>query len=48
MPLSIPASYGAWEVTGGVHLLSLQDTLTALNGGDDFQAVGTVGFSIAH
>ena len=48
MPLPIPASYGAWEVTGGVHLLSLQDTLMALNGGDDFQAVGTVGFSITY
>jgi hypothetical protein len=48
MPLRIPESYGAWEVSGGVNLLSLQNTLTTLNGGDEFQAVGTVGFSIAY
>ena len=48
MPLRIPESYGTWEISGGVHLLSLRDVLTAFNGGDGFQAVGTVGFNIGY
>ena len=48
VPLPVPASYGAWEVSGGIHLLSLGDTLKAFNDGDEFQAVGTFGFNIAY
>ena len=47
-PLPVPESHGAWEVSGGVHLLSLGDALTSFNGGDEFQAVGTFGFSIGY
>ena len=47
-PLPVPASYGAWEISGGVHVLSLGDALTSFNGGDDFQAIGTVGFNIGY
>ena len=47
-PLPVPESYGTWGVSGGIHLLSLKDTLTAFNGGDEFQAVVTFGFSVAY
>jgi hypothetical protein len=47
-PVPLPESYGAWEISGGVHLLSFGDALTTLNGGDDRQAVGTLGFNIAY
>ena len=47
-PLPVPEAYGAWEVSGGVHLLSLGDALTSFNGDDEFQAVGTFGISIGH
>ena len=47
-PLLVPESYGAWEVSGGIHLLSLGDTLTSFNRGDGVQAVGTFGFSIGY
>ena len=47
-PLPMPESYGAWEVSGGVHLLSLGDALTSFNGDDKLQAVGTFGFSIGY
>ena len=45
-PLPVPESYGAWEVSGGVHLLSLGDALTSFNGDDELQAVVAFGFSI--
>ena len=48
LPVPLPAAYGAWEISGGVHLLSFGDALTTLNGGDDRQAVGTLGFNIAY
>ena len=48
MLLGLPETYGTWEVHGGVHLLSFRDALTSLNGGDGFQAIGTVGFNIGY
>ena len=46
LPLPIDGSYGIWEVNGGLHLMTLGDALTAFNGGDGLQAVGTFGFSL--
>ena len=48
IPLNVPESVGSWEFTGGVHLLSLGSYLEALNDGDTFQAVGSIGFSIGY
>ena len=48
VPLRVPESYGAWEVSGGIHLLSLGDALTSFNDGDGFQPVGTFGFNIGY
>ena len=46
--LRVDESYGSWEVVGGVHLLFLGDSLERLNGGDHFQAIGSVGLSIGY
>ncbi len=46
--LGVDESYGSWEVSGGVHLLFLGDTLEALNAGDQFQAIGSIGLSIGY
>ncbi len=49
VPLSgVSESYGSWEVSGGVHLLFLGDSLEALNAGDQFQAIGSFGVSIGY
>lgn len=45
-PLGVPESLGSWELTGGVHLLALGNYLEAINDGDQFQVVGSFGFSI--
>ncbi len=47
-PIPVPESFGAWGVSGGIHLLSLGDALKGFNNGDKLQAVGTFGFSIAY
>ncbi len=44
----VSEAYGSWEVSGGVHLLFLGDTLEALNAGDQFQAIGSFGLSISY
>ena len=46
--LRVSESYGSWEVSGGVHLLFLGDSLEALNAGDQFQAIGSFGLSIGY
>lgn len=43
----MPAGYGDWEVSGGIHLLTLGDFLEAVNGGDGTQPLGFFGFNIA-
>ena len=48
VPLRVPESYGAWEVSGGIHLLSLGDALTSFNDDDGLQPVGTFGFNIGY
>ena len=46
--LRVSESYGSWEVSGGVHLLFLGDSLEALNAGDQFQAIASFGLSIGY
>ena len=46
--IPVGESLGDWEVSGGVHLMSLGDALATFNGGDDLQAIGTLGFSIEY
>ena len=46
--LGVDESYGSWEVSGGVHLLFLGNTLEAANNGDQFQAIASFGISIGY
>ena len=46
--IRVDESYGSWEISGGIHLLFLGDTLEALNAGDQFQAIGSIGLSIGY
>ena len=48
MPLNVSDSYGAWELTGGVHMLLLGSYLELINGGNQFQAIGSLGLSIGY
>ncbi len=48
VPLPVAESFGAWELTGGVQLLSLGSYLEALNDGDNAQVVGLFGISIGY
>ena len=48
IPLNVPESYGAWELTGGAHLLLLGRYLEFVNGGNQLQAIGSVGLSIGY
>ncbi len=48
MPLALPEGYGAWEVSGGVHLLYLGSYLEALNDGNQVQVIGSIGLSIGY
>ena len=45
---AMPASFGDWEVSGGVKFLALGDYLKTLNGGDKYQPIGFFGFSIGY
>ena len=44
----MPADFGAWEVHVGVNFLVLGDNLEAVNNGDSFEAIGTVGISMTY
>ena len=44
----VPVSYGSWELSGGLHLLSLGTYLESLNAGDSVQAIGSFGVSIGY
>ena len=44
----VPVSYGSWELSGGLHLLSLGTYLESLNNGDSVQAIGSFGVSIGY
>ncbi len=48
LPLPIPASYGEWGISGGIHMMSFGDTLTTFNNGEGFQAVGVLGVSVGY
>ena len=48
MPLALPEEYGAWELSGGLHLLFLGSYLEALNDGDEVQVIGSIGLSIGY
>jgi hypothetical protein len=49
MPLGfIPADYGSWEVYIKGDFLFLGSSTKAINGGDDFEAIGTIGFALAY
>ena len=61
MPLScIPAQFGSWSVTTGVHFLFLGDNAEAMNssagtlgglgigGGNDFEVIGTFGIGMSY
>lgn len=37
---------GSWELSAGVHVLILGDNNQAINGGDGFEVIGSVGFSV--
>jgi hypothetical protein len=49
MPLSfVPAQFGSWEASTGVHFLFLGDNAKAGNGGDDLEIIGTFGISMSY
>lgn len=53
MPLSfVPAQFGSWEASAGVHFLFLGDNAQILNtgggSGDDFVTIGTFGISMSY
>ena len=48
MPLSVPASYGSWTLSAGVHYLMLGDNTEAANGGDDDEVIATIGISMGY
>ena len=47
-PLELPEGYGAWEITGGLHILLLGNYLETLNDGNEVQVVGSLGISISY
>jgi hypothetical protein len=49
MPLGfIPADYGSWEVYIKGDFLFLGSSTEAINGGEDFEAIGTIGVALAY
>jgi hypothetical protein len=42
----IPAKFGAWEASAGVHVLLLGDSNETINGGDDNEVIATFGIGI--
>jgi len=48
LPLGVPESFGSWELSGGIRLYALGDTLEIINEGDQFQAVASIGIRIGY
>ena len=48
LPLAVPESFGAWDFSGGVHLLRLGRYLEMLNDGASLQIVASFGISVAY
>jgi hypothetical protein len=46
VPLNLDASWGSWNVKGGVQALVLGDAAGTFNNGDTFEVIGTVGVSV--
>ena len=46
IPLNVSESAGSWGVSVGVHLIALGNYLEVLNDNDQFQVVGSIGFSL--
>lgn len=44
----MPSEYGQWTLSAAVELLYLGDTNEALNNGDEFEAVGSLGLSLSY
>ncbi len=47
-PIPVSEDYGSWELTAGIHLLSLGDGLASVNNGDELQPVATFGVGISY
>ncbi len=44
--LRLPKRFGALQLHAGVHALFLGETLKTINRGEDFETIGSVGFSL--
>ncbi len=44
----IPAAFGAWQLRGGVSVLTLGDNLKAVNRNDRVEVIGTLGFAFSY
>ncbi|MCI0546034.1 MAG: hypothetical protein L0027_01980 [Candidatus Rokubacteria bacterium] len=44
----IPPAWGSWALRGGVQFLVLNSNLKAVNGGDNFVPIGSVGLSVTY
>jgi hypothetical protein len=44
----IPASFGAWQLKGGLTFMAFGDNLEAANNGDDSEIVATIGVSMTY
>jgi hypothetical protein len=47
VPLPIPDRFGAWTLSGGVHLLFLGDAAREVNDDDEFEVIGVIGVSLS-
>jgi hypothetical protein len=49
LPLTgVPSSYGAWNIHGGLDVLTFGDTTKALNNGDKRQVVALIGIGVSY
>ena len=43
----MPARFGAWQASVGLHLLLLGDTPELVNSNEDFEVIGSFGLSLS-
>ena len=48
LPLSLPSGFGAWNIHGGVDVLTFGDTTRVYNSGDKSKVVGLVGVGVSY
>ncbi len=48
LSLPVPPQYGAWSLSGGVHVLALGEAAEQLNSDEDLEVIGTIGLSISY